>query len=100
MEVLIFKETENIIRNISVSGVKDILGSDKYTQRVVTTKAGYRICVLYNEKASGGKKKIKLQNGETIIIKGTCIIVHDEYGAYGNILLEDIGDIMLAVEEA
>lgn len=99
MEVLIFKEDENIIRNISVSGVKDILGSDKYTQRVVTTKAGYRLCIWYNEKSKGKLRKVKLQGGDTITVRGTFIAVHDEYGAYRNITLDDMGVVMVAVED-
>ncbi len=98
MEVLIFKEDKNLIRNISVSGVKDILGSDKYTQRVIIPKAGYRICIWYNEKAKGKERKIKLYDGEQITVKGTFIVVHEEYGAYKNISLDDMGAAMLAVE--
>ena len=99
MEVLIVKENENLIRNISVSGVKEILGSDKYTQRVIMPKAGYRLCVLYNPDAKGKKRKIKLHSGEIITLRGTYIIVREEYGAYSNIGLDDIGDVMLAMED-
>lgn len=98
MEVLIMNETENLIRNITVSGVKDILGSDKYTQRVIMPKAGYRICVWFNEKGKGKERKIKLSDGEKITVKGTFIVVHEEYGAYKNISIDDIGVVMLAVE--
>lgn len=98
MEVLIMNETENLIRNITVSGVKDILGSDKYTQRVIMPKAGYRICVWFNEKAQGKERKIKLSDGEKITVKGTFIVVHEEYGAYKDISLDDMGVVMLAVE--
>ena len=99
MEVLIMHEDENLIRNISVSGVKDILGSDKYTQRVIMPKAGYRICIWYNEKAQGKERKVRLADGEQITVKGTFIVVHDEYGAYKNITLDDMGVVMLAVED-
>ena len=98
MEVLIFKEDENLIRNISVSGVANILGSDKYTQRVIMPKAGYRICVWYNEKAQGKERKVRLSDGEQITVKGTFIVVHEEYGAYKDISLDDMGAVMLAVE--
>lgn len=98
MEVLIMHEDENLIRNISVSGVKDILGSDKYTQRVIMPKAGYRICVWYNEKAKGKERKVRLSDGEQITVKGTFIVVHEEYGAYKDISLDDMGVVMLAVE--
>lgn len=99
MEVLIFKEDENIIRNISVNEIGKIVGNDKYTQRVIIPKEGYRICVWYNEKAQGKERKIKLSDGEQITVKGTFVVVHDEYGAYRNISLDDIGTVMLAVEE-
>ncbi len=99
MEVLIMHEDENLIRNISVSGVKDILGSDKYTQRVIMPKAGYRICIWYNEKAQGKERKIRLSDGEQITVKGTFIVVHEEYGAYKDISLDDMGVVMLAVED-
>lgn len=98
MEVLIMHEDENLKRNISVSGVKDILGSDKYTQRVIMPKAGYRICIWYNEKAQGKERKVRLSDGEQITVKGTFIVVHEEYGAYKDISLDDIGVVMVAVE--
>ena len=85
MEVLIIKDDENIIRNISVSGVSEVLGSEKYTQRVI-------------ENGKGRERKIKLYDGEEITVKGTFIIVHEEYGAYRNITLDDMGVAMLAVE--
>lgn len=99
MEVLIMHEDENLKRNISVSGVKDILGSDKYTQRVILPKAGYRICIWYNEKAQGKERKVRISEGEQITVKGTFIVVHEEYGAYKDISLDDIGVVMLAVED-
>ena len=98
MEVLIIKDDENIIRNISVSGVSEVLGSEKYTQRVIIPKAGHRICVWYIENGKGRERKIKLYDGEEITVKGTFIIVHEEYGAYRNITLDDMGVAMLAVE--
>ena len=99
VEVLIFKEDETLIRNISVSGVKDILGSEKYTQRVIMPKRGYRIVVWFNEKAQGKERVIKLYDGEQITVKGTFIVVHEEYGAYKNISLDDMGVVMLVVED-
>lgn len=98
MEVLIYKENEKVIKNITLSGVSAELGCDKYTQRVVTSKAGYRICIWYSEDSKGKQRKVQLSDGEKIIVRGTFIIFHEEYGAYKDITLDDIGVVMLMVE--
>ena len=98
MEVLICKEEGNIIKNIPVSGVSEVLGSEKYTQRVVIPKAGYRICIWYSEDNKGIKRTIRLSDGEKITVRGTYIICHEEYGAYKDITLDDIGDFLVKTE--
>lgn len=98
MEVLIVKENENVIRGIGINGITEILGGENYTQQVIMPKAGYRLCVLYNPDAKGKVNKLKLHSGEVITLRGTYIIAREEYGAYGDISLDDIGDVMLAME--
>ena len=99
MEALICYEDEVVIKKITVSGVRDVLGNAKYTQRVIIPYDGHRICVWYNERGKGKERKIKLHDGEIIVIRGAFIVVHEEYGAYDDITIEDIGVVMLAVED-
>ena len=99
MKVLIYKENEKVTKNITLSGVSAELGCEKYTQRVVIPKAGYRICIWYSEDNNGLKRTVQLSDGEKITVRGTFIIFHEEYGAYKDITLDDIGVVMLMVEE-
>ena len=90
---------ENIKKNVTIREVEELLGG-RYTQRVIITKAGYRICVWYNNKGKGIIRRVRVQGGEMLTVRGTIIFVHEEYGAYEDITDEDIGIIMLAMEEA
>jgi hypothetical protein len=89
---------ENIKKNITVRETEELLGG-KYNQRVVTTKAGQRICIWYSDKGKGRCQKVRVQGGDIITVRGTIIFVHEEYGAYEDITDEDIGVIMLVMEE-
>lgn len=97
MEVLIVDEHENIKKKVTIREVEELLGG-KYTQRVIITKAGYRICVWYNNKGKGNIRRVRVQGGEMLTVRGTIIFVHEEYGAYEDITDEDIGVIMLVME--
>lgn len=99
MEALICRVDEVVTKKITVSGVRNELGNAKYTQRVIMPYDDHRICVWYNENAKGKERKIKLHDGQVISVRGTFIVVHEEYGAYGDITIDDIGVVMLAVED-
>lgn len=98
VKVLICKEDENVLQDISVSGVFAVLGYKPYIQRIVLQKAGYRLCIWYSEEGKGIKRKVQLCDGEKITVKGTYIICHEEYGAYEDITAEDRADFMSMVE--
>lgn len=100
MKVLVCNGQEEIIKDIPLSGVSAELGCDRYTQRVVISKAGYRICVWYAERKKGFKTTLRLAGGEKLTVRGPYIVFHEEYGAYGDIALNDIGEFkILALEE-
>lgn len=99
MKVLIYKENEKVTKNITLSGVSAELGCEKYTQRVVIPKEGYRICIWYSEDNNGLKRTVQLSDGEKITVRGNFIIFHEEYGAYEDITAEDRADFMLMMEK-
>lgn len=99
MIVLKGTEEEQILIKIAKGDIPQELGNEKYIQRVIAIKRGYRICILYTENKRGFKTKVRLAGGEKLTVRGPYLVVHDEYGVYKNISMDDVGLFLLAEED-
>ncbi len=99
MIVLKGSEKERTLINIAKSDISKELGSTRYIQRVISQKRGYRICILYAERKTGFKTVTRLADGENLTVRGPYLVVHDEYGVYKDISMDDVFEFLITVEE-
>lgn len=99
MTVLKGTEKECTLINVSKGEIPEELGRKKYIQRVISQKRGYRICILYTENKKGFKTVIRLAGGEKLTVRGPYIVVHDEYGVFKNITMDDLSVFLMTVED-